>query len=187
MQSVNKSVVSFIFAVFAIGFFSHSAQAGLITNVDVTGTNEISVTINGTIDGPSPVSNATWLFIVPDQSISPWSGTECPSTTGDLVGLNYACVVNNAFFGGTHIELNFGGSLSVGTALSGIGVFSLANAHGKTSADFDGASVYWGNSNVGVFGGTFQGVVNRATDVPEPSILALFAIAGLGLIRRKKA
>lgn len=175
---------------------SFATNAALITDIELIDSNNFSITMSGTIEGPLP-SGDTWLFILLNPSADPTTcGTSLCTANyvsgdlqeGDGFAPSYTWVAD--YLGGPHIQFNWGGHINVGDVMSGSSIYSVSTGHGMTSSDFVDAAVYWG-FGASITNGTYQGAVNISLDddsepVPATGSFALLVLGLAGIALRKK-
>lgn len=188
MRKKRHAVCGYAATLMTIGGLVGVANGAIVAFVDIDSSTQITVTMNGTIDGPEPTDgDGHWLFVLLNPGVA--TVLEADDNPADGPGSLVAgsTALNRAYtrdaLGGAHIQFNFGGALAPGVEVEGTKTLTFDSPHGVTPFDLQNAEVRYGWSSFDIQRGTFQGTVNP---VPEPSSALLLGLGGLGLIGRRR-
>ena len=185
MNYALNAARTFTATLLSIGTMVGVTQAALVASLTIDNATEVTISINGTIEGPEPESGAgEWLFILLNPGVATvFDANDFPADGPGDLNVN-GTTLNRAFvrsdLGGPHIELNFGNALSPGASVSGSKVLTFNLPHGIDFIDLQNAELRYGWGASDIANGTFQGRV-----IPEPTT-ALLAVLGLGVVARRR-
>ena len=166
------------------------ANAGLIiTQFDIT-SDYLQWTISGTLDNPVPAGTEQELDIlwIGETGNTGWINS---TTTGSIVdnGSSRSILDTNPYIwtgtgdGNNSFFRTGNGNWAVGDFVNVTATFAIVGAFNPANIDVNNLNVFWGHASGDRL--TSGNEVGSAASVPEPSTLAIFGLAIMGLAARR--